>query len=158
MVSSINRTTTNILFYWSTYIYNSKCSCFVSLYCWREAGFKDFNIFSHGVLRIRLDNNCEAQARVRQGRARDGERWKALKLKPLPRGYSKVGCHPPPTHPQVSNVNCLTEDRYPGRAVSVSAGVYPPLIAGWAELCLRVAMAGTAAITELSTILTHCPH
>ena len=41
--------------------------------------------------------------------------------------------------------------------MSVSAGVYPPLIAGWAELCLRVSMAGTAkhtAITELSTILT----
>ena len=63
-------------------------------------------------------------------------------------------------HAKVSNINRVAEDRCPGRAVSVSAGVYPPLIAGWAELCLRVSMAGTAkhtAITELSTILTHCP-
>ena len=46
--------------------------------------------------------SCEAQARVRQGSARDGPlRRKALKLKPLPRAYIKVGCHhhhhPPPT-------------------------------------------------------------
>ena len=41
---------------------------------------------------------CEAQARVRQGRARKGKGWpvrqKASKLKPLPRAYTKVGCHP----------------------------------------------------------------
>ena len=44
---------------------------------------------------------CEAQARVRQGRARKGKGWplrqKASKLKPLPRAYTKVGCHPPTT-------------------------------------------------------------
>ena len=47
-----------------------------------------------------------------KGQARKGkygERWKALKPKPLPRAYIKVGCHPPPpptttttTHPKVS--------------------------------------------------------
>ena len=43
--------------------------------------------------------SCEAQARVRQGSARDGPlRRKALKLKPLPRAYIKVGCHPPTHH------------------------------------------------------------
>ena len=40
---------------------------------------------------------CEAQARVRQGRARKDKGWplrrKASKLKPLPRAYTKV--HPP---------------------------------------------------------------
>ena len=46
-------------------------------------------------------------------------------------------------HAKVSNINRVAEDRCPGRAVSVSAGVYPPLIAGWAELCLRVSMADT---------------
>ena len=46
---------------------------------------------------------CEAQARVRQGSARNGKEWqsrrKASKLKPLPRAYIKVGCHPPTHHP-----------------------------------------------------------
>ena len=51
----------------------------------------------------------EAQARVRQGKARYGH-YKALKLKPLPRAYTKVGCHPPTTH-QV-------------RQVEVRGGVY----------------------------------
>ena len=37
-----------------------------------------------------------SKARVRQGQARDGKRWKALKLKPLPRAYIKFGCHHPP--------------------------------------------------------------
>ena len=51
---------------------------------------------------------CEAQARVRQEKARKGKygkRKKALKPKPLPRAYIKVGCHPPTTtttHPEVS--------------------------------------------------------
>ena len=41
---------------------------------------------------------CEAQARVRQGWARDGPQGERppSKLKPLPRAYIKVGCHPPP--------------------------------------------------------------
>ena len=42
----------------------------------------------------------QGSGKVRQGKARkgkDGERWKALKLKPLPWAYIKVGCHPPPT-------------------------------------------------------------
>ena len=54
---------------------------------------------------VRLNNSLlivklrQGSGKVRQGKARkgkDGERWKALKLKPLPRAYTKVGCHPPP--------------------------------------------------------------
>ena len=42
---------------------------------------------------MRIKEYCEAQARVRQGQGRDGPvRQKALKLKPLPRAYIKVGC------------------------------------------------------------------
>ena len=37
---------------------------------------------------------CEAQARTGKGWPL---RRKTLKLKPLPRAYIKVGCHPPPT-------------------------------------------------------------
>ena len=51
-------------------------------------------VFTIGVNSSLILKNCEAQARVRQGKARDGERWKALK--PLPRAYTKFGCHPPP--------------------------------------------------------------
>ena len=46
--------------------------------------------------------NCEAQSRIGKGWQ---SRLKALKLKPLPRAYTKVGCHHPPTtthHPKVS--------------------------------------------------------
>ena len=57
--------------------------------------------FSVWMLEFMLENlgiYCEAQARVRQGSARDGPiRRKALKLKPEPRAYIKVGCHHPPT-------------------------------------------------------------
>ena len=53
--------------------------------------------FFTDVTMVSDDDFCEAQARVRQGRARDGQWWpvrrKALKLKPLPRAYIKVGCH-----------------------------------------------------------------
>ena len=38
--------------------------------------------------------NCEAQARIGKGWP---SRRKASKLKPLPRAYIKVGCHPPTT-------------------------------------------------------------
>ena len=67
-----------------------------------------FNNFIWGLndqmLQLKLcpENNCEAQARVRQGKARKGkygERWTTLKPKPLPRAYIKVGCHPPPPPP-----------------------------------------------------------
>ena len=38
--------------------------------------------------------SCEAQARIGKGWP---SRRKASKLKPLPRAYIKVGCHPPTT-------------------------------------------------------------
>ena len=46
---------------------------------------------------------CEAQAKDRQG-MQDGEWWKALKLKPLPKAYTKVGCH---THPPPASLILL---------------------------------------------------
>ena len=60
-------------------------------------------------LKLMCDFYCEAQARVRQGRARKGKggqsRRKASKLKPLPRAYIKVGCHPPPLPPPTHKFN-----------------------------------------------------
>ena len=44
---------------------------------------------------------CFVIVKLRQGSGKDRQEWqsrrKASKLKPLPRAYIKVGCHPPPT-------------------------------------------------------------
>ena len=65
---------------------NKEMQCMMQLYI--------FSIYVHYIVYF-----CEAQARVRQGSARNGKEWqsrrKASKLKPLPRAYTKVGCHPP---------------------------------------------------------------
>ena len=61
------------------------------------------------------ENFCEAQARVRQGSARDGQGWplrrKASKLKPLPRAYIKVGWvtigHPRVTRATVVHIGAM---------------------------------------------------
>ena len=47
----------------------------------------------------KLWSSGKGQARIGKGWQ---SRWKASKLKPLPRAYTKVGCHhpPPPTHPK----------------------------------------------------------
>ena len=64
---------------------------------------------------------CEAQARARQesgkSQAMIGEGWpsrrKASKLKPLPRAYIKVGCHPPTHHQCADSVHKKFEKTYP---------------------------------------------
>ena len=89
---------------------------FVNNYCiWRpfkgpESNFHPVHIalhlkqFSLMVLELILWSSGKGQARIGKGWQ---SRRKASKPKPLPRAYTKVGCHlptthPPTTHPKVS--------------------------------------------------------
>ena len=65
--------------------------------------------------------------KLRQGSGKDRQGmalWrKALKLKPLPRSYIKVGCHPPPPPPASLNEWLDEPVRDQVRLVEVRGGV-----------------------------------
>ena len=61
----------------------------------RRCGSVLVKIHNSSVQCKSVRGGCEAQARKGKG---GPLRRKALKLKPLPRAYIKVGWHPPPTH------------------------------------------------------------